>query len=160
MEITEQLKEKYRDTDYCVKLPDTEIVLRVGQYSPRLKSLMDEHSASGAVFITAWNPFGVVRGAAENTAANTSLQKDLAEAASFVFPGYGASPEGDWKEESYLALRVSRQAATEMCARHAQNAVIFIGEDGVPELLFHPDLRRADIDEFTISKTISDDVES
>ena len=140
MEITEQLIEKYRDTDYCVKLPDAEIVLRIGQYSPQLKSLMEEHSASGAVFITAWNPFGVVRGAGENISANASLQKDLAEMASVVFPGYGTSPWGDWQEESFLALPVSRQAATEMCARYAQNAVVFIGPDGVPELLFHLDL--------------------
>jgi hypothetical protein len=37
-------------------------------------------------------------------------------------------------------LPVSRQAATEMCARYAQNAVVFIGPNCVPELLFHPDL--------------------
>jgi hypothetical protein len=138
MEITEQLKEKYRDTDYCVKLPDAEIVLRIGQYSPRLEGLMDEHSAFGAVFITAWNPFGVVQDAADNASANASLQKYLAGAASFVFPGYGASQKGDWREESFLAMPVSRQAATEMCARYAQNAVVFIGPDGVPELLLHP----------------------
>jgi hypothetical protein len=140
MEITEQLIEKYRDTDYCVRLPDAEIVLRVGQYSPRFKNLIEEHSAFGAVFITAWNPFGVVQGAAENISANASLQKDLAEMASVVFPGYGTSPGGDWQEESFLALPVSRQAATEMCARYAQNAVVFIGPNCVPELLFHPDL--------------------
>jgi hypothetical protein len=138
MKISEKLKEKYRDTNYCVNLPDAEIVLRVGQYSPRLKSLMDECSASGAVFITAWNPFGVVQGATENISANALLEKDLIKIASFVFPGYGASPESDWREESLLALPVSMQAAKELCSRYAQNAVIFIGSDSVPELVFHP----------------------
>jgi hypothetical protein len=140
MKISEKLKEKYRDTNYCVILPNAEIVLRVGQYSPQLKNLMDEHFASCAVFITAWNPHGDVLGAAENISANASLKKELAEIASFVFPGYGASPEGSWREESVLALPVSMQAATELCSRYAQNAVIFIGSDSVPKLVFHPDL--------------------
>jgi Protein of unknown function (DUF3293) len=140
MEISKELKTSYLATHYCVILSDAVLVIRVGQTSPELKNLMAEHSAAGAVFITAWNPSGVVSGAPENNSANEKLKKGLDEIAAVVLPGYGSSPDGNWREESFLALPVSRHEATELCSRYAQNAVLFIDSSGVPELIFHPDL--------------------
>lgn len=99
---------------------------------------MDARAAEGAVFITAWNPFGVVASDAENLSANAALRAELMAASLTVVDGYGASIDNSWREDSFFACPVSKPTAVALCVRHAQNAVVFVGADGIPELVFHP----------------------
>lgn len=138
MKISEHLISEYRNANYCVTLSGAETVLRIGQPSIELASLLTRHAASGAVFITAWNPLGNVLSESENISANKLLKQGLARIATVVLSGYGSSPDGTRREESFLALPVSRHDAAELCCRYAQNAVVFISPSGVPELIFHP----------------------
>lgn len=112
--------------------------MRVGQLSEEARALMAHSSAQGAVFITAWNPFGRPASNAENKTANLALKSALEGAGLTVLEGYGVSPDGRWREDSFFAFPISRSAAIELCCRHAQNAVIFVDSDGVPELLLAP----------------------
>lgn len=140
MKIPEGLQAAYRNTNYCVSAPGQIVVLRVGLVSEGARNLMAACSAEGGVFITAWNPFGKVLSQTENIKANAALKKELEDVATIVLAGYGSSPDVSWREDSFFAFPIGKSTATEFCCRYAQNAVIFVGSDGVPELVFHPNV--------------------
>jgi hypothetical protein len=138
MKISRELEEAYHNTNYCVLASDQEFILRVGSASEEAAKLMAESSAEGAVFVTAWNPFGKVLAEAENIKANAALKAELDVVAATVLSGYGSSPDATWREDSFFAFPMSRLMATEFCCSHSQNAVIFVRSDGFAELVFHP----------------------
>lgn len=138
--MSKETEDAYRDTNYVVPLPDKHILLRVDEASEEIKQLMSSATAQGAVFMTAHNPFGEFLTGDENTAANMVLQTDLEASFPNVLPCYGVSHDEVFREESFLVFPIDRAAAIELCCRYDQNAVLFIGEEGVPELLLHPEL--------------------
>lgn len=138
MKISEELAAAYRNTNYCVSSSGKVFVLRIGVASEAVKEIMAAASASGAVFITAWNPFSKVLTEAENIAANEALKSDLEKVAASILNGYGSSPDTSWREDSFFAFPVERSASIKLCCQYRQNAVIFVSSDGVPELVFHP----------------------
>ena len=138
--VDEETEAAYRNTNYCVPTPDKLIVLRVDEASEDIHKLMAVANAEGAVFMTAHNPFGEFLEKDINTQANTALQKDLDANFPNVQPCYGASPDEKYREESFLVYPVNREQAIELCCRYQQNAVLFIGVDGVPELVFNPEV--------------------
>lgn len=140
MAISEELLGAYKNTNYCVS-GDGGFVMHVGRVSEEAKALMARSSAQGAVFITAWNPFGKPASDAENRAANLALKSTLEDAGLNVLEGCGVSSDGRWREDSFFTFPVSRSVAIELCCRYAQNAVIFVDSDGVPELLLGPQRR-------------------
>lgn len=140
MYITKALKAAYRDANYCAPMPNKNILLRVGEASKDIQELMASAQAEGAVLITAHNPFGADLSETKNTEANARLQSDLECHFPKVLSGYGASQDEKYREESFLAFPVSRAEAIELCCQYQQNAVLFIGLDGVPELVFHPEV--------------------
>lgn len=140
MNIPQALEATYRNAYYCVSAPKIEFILQVGHISEEAAKLMAEFSAQGALFVTAFNPFGQVLSAEENENANALLKSELQAFCSMVLPGYGSSPDASWREESFFAFPASRSMATEFCCRHAQNAVLFVDADGIAQLVFHPDI--------------------
>jgi hypothetical protein len=73
------------------------------------------------VFITTLNPFGQ----AQNDEANET-----------VIEGTGAHPTGAWPEEkSFFALGINVVAARLLASRVHQDAVVWVGEDAVPQLI-------------------------
>lgn len=139
MNVSEETLAAYRNTNYCVRDTGQEFVLRIGVESNDIRKLLSAHAATVAVFITAWNPFGNVLDNAANDDANLILKKDLEVMTGIVLAGYGCSPNERWREDSFLAVPVSRKAAIGLCGKYKQNAVVFIEADGVPELIWHPD---------------------
>lgn len=140
MNISNELIAAYRNTNYCVNVHGHYFAMVVGRVSEDSKNLMKESIAQGAIFITAWNPFGKVLSLEDNQNANNSLRECLAAKKYSVFDGYGASPDGNWREDSFFAFPVSRPEAIELCDQYSQNAIVFIDINGIPELLFHPNI--------------------
>lgn len=140
MTISPELIELYRNTNYCVSDHEHEFVLRIGMVSKEAKRLLSGESDDGAVFITAWNPFGKEVTRLEKDEANSRLRNDLKELGGNVLAGYGCSPDQSWREDSYLYFPVSRSTAAAFCRRYQQNAVIFVDSNGVPELIFNSDV--------------------
>lgn len=95
-------------------------------------------AAEGAVFITAWNPFGEKKSAPINNAANDKLKAELEKNGWLVLAGYGANQDNSWRENSFFAYPVSRQQAIVLCCSYAQNAIVYIDANGMPELIFNP----------------------
>ncbi|MGA1342269.1 MAG: DUF3293 domain-containing protein [Hyphomonas sp.] len=128
----------YQDTDYHVSVRQNQFVLRIGQVSPDLLALFAETGQGSAVFITAFNPEGTLQADAQNQAAHEALRSALSVLTDFVFEGegQGTGDNSGWPaEKSFLALGVDREESARLGRRFRQDAVVYSGPDGVPELL-------------------------
>jgi hypothetical protein len=132
--LNRELLEAYLDSDYVV-FADPELVLRIGEPSPRLDKLLEVHGASTAVFVTAANPHSEKRSAAQNAEAMAALDGLLAKAGYPRYAGEGRAPDGAWREPSVLALGIYRENAMALGRLFGQNAIVFIEKGGAPELV-------------------------
>lgn len=139
--LPREVRAAYLATHYIVEADDGDLTLRIGEACPVLGQLLRRHGASGACFVTAWNPFGKPPSETDNAIANRRLEHDLRSHGWTVFAGRGEGEGSDWPPEpSFLALGPTRAEAIDLCQRYLQNAVVYAGVDTVPELLMHPDL--------------------
>ena len=76
-----------------------------------------------AFVITAWNPFSEALTEEENHARNLELRRTLSELGTSVRPAIGASPSGDWSEESFLIEGTEEGTAIDLGHRFGQHAV-------------------------------------
>lgn len=128
----------YRATGYVAGAGDWRIVLRVGERSEALVRVMVERGVTTAAFITAWNPFSVPQSPVDNEAAQRALVADVAGGGWHAIEGQGSGDDGAWPPEpSLLVLGIDEIAAKALMVRYRQNAIVWCGEDGVPELLLN-----------------------
>lgn len=128
----------YQGTDYAVATPQGPFVLRIGQVSPELQALYAHAGRDSALFITAFNPEGALQSDALNEAAHEKLRQRLGACSALVFEGEGrgAGEHAGWPaEKSFLALGIDRAVAASLGQEARQDAVVWAGPDGVPELL-------------------------
>ena len=134
--VSEELREAYRATHFNVVEPKP-FTLRIGAFSPDLLALYDTHDVLSAAFLTAWNPFSAETARHDNEAAQKRLLARLEEMQTVVFSGIGEDASGQWPgEPSVLALGISRDQAVQLGNEFRQNAIVWIGEDCVPTLVF------------------------
>ena len=113
-----------------------ELVLRIGEPSPRLDALLEAAGADSAAFVTAANPRGERRSAAENRAAAAALRELLAAAGYPLHAGEGRDPEGRWPAEpSFLVVGIYRANAEALGRLFQQNAIVCVLKNGSPELV-------------------------
>ena len=135
MPIQPDMIAAYRNADYVV-FADPELVLRVGERSERLDKLLEVHEAATAAYVSAANPGGKHRPAAENAEAVGALDELLAAAGYPRYPGEGRDPEGRWQAEpSVLAIGIYRTNAEALGRLFGQNAIVFIEKGRAPELV-------------------------
>lgn len=133
--IAADLVESYRQTHFRV-LTETPFVVKIEESSNELRQLHEDAGVECSAFLTAYNPFSQPLTDAENQARQTKLRGLLAEAQLQVRDGFGEDPTGQWPgEPSLLALGLSRDETIELGHLFDQNAVVWSGVDGVPELI-------------------------
>jgi len=132
--ISEELLQKYRQTDYIVD-DDPPLLVHIGEQNDGLRILFASFNVESAAFITAWNPNGRKLTLDENYDRQIELLEDISNQRLNYFVGRGESQTGDWSEDSYLVLGVSLTDAKEIANRHDQNAFVWIPVSGVPELI-------------------------
>jgi len=134
--VPDGLRETYRSTHYNVLEP-APFTLRIGKPSQDLASLYRDHDVSSAAFLTAWNPYSEPAEQHENELAQSKLERRLAGCALRMLRGIGTDVSGLWPgEPSVLALGVSRDRASRLGNEFRQNAIVWIGADHIPELVF------------------------
>ena len=134
MPLPRKQAEAYRNADYVV-LGDDELVLRIGEPSPRLNALLDSLGAPCAAFLTAANPRSVPQTKKQNAELNAALAK-LVDAAGYPrYDGEGRSPDGDWRERSFLIVGIFRKNAEALGRLFSQNAIVFIERGRAPKLI-------------------------
>ncbi len=133
--IDDDTVQAYRQTHYRVEGRPS-FILRIGVASTELVRLYKTFHSESAAFITACNPRSQRLDAATNTSRHDRLTQDLSAAGRVFLPGVGEHPDIDWPgESSYLVFGLSRDEAIALGRRYEQNAVVWCGEDTVPELV-------------------------
>lgn len=126
----------YSNTNYVVFNEGDQFVLNVGQFSPIVKQIYNKTNRNCAVYITAYNPFGMQEDSQSNLIANNRLYEELKIYASEIYHGAGADPEGLWPPEpSFLAIGVNLQIATIIGKKYRQDAILWVDEAGIPQLI-------------------------
>ncbi|HEX7035647.1 MAG TPA: DUF3293 domain-containing protein [Pseudomonadales bacterium] len=131
------LDRAYRRAVYRLELPAGPIDLAIGRPSAPLARLLREHRARSAAFLTAWNPGSVLTDPEVNRAAQTALVESAARLGHPTLPGVAVDPDGTWPdEESVLVLGIDLAAARDLAGRFGQNALVWIGADAIPTLVW------------------------
>jgi hypothetical protein len=119
--IEQELIDVYHCTLYHVF--GTEIILKIGQHSQFLDTLLNQYHQQDWAFISAYNPGSVVLPEEENSLRHEQLKIALGLYSYFEGEGVGENPP--WKpERSLLVIGISREKAIEIGNRFEQNAIV------------------------------------
>ena len=136
------LIEAYLGTTYQLGMGQAGPSLRIGEpvgTGPgTVGGMMADAGATCAAFITAWNPHSDdTTTDAENEAAHARLLNRLTSFPGVtVHEGEGVGEGPEWMpERSVLAVGLSSTDASTLGREFRQNAVVWVGEDGVPQLV-------------------------
>ncbi|WP_277185059.1 nitrile hydratase accessory protein [Caballeronia sp. BR00000012568055] len=137
--LSDATLEAYRGAVYRIFLEgEARIDMRIDEPNEAVIALLKRYHATSAVFVTAYNPFGVLFDEATNEARQQSLANDLLNVPALKGIGFDPNENPPHSEASIFALNVSREAACALMQKFEQNAVVLVDERGVPELLLHP----------------------
>ena len=130
--IEPSLRQKYLDTDYIIS-DDPPLLMKIGEQSGDLRVLLGSMGVESAAFITAWNPRSEQLTDDENDDRQGMLLTDIEKMRLNYLVGLGQLD--DWQEYSYLVLGIDKDQATAIATRFEQNAYVWIGPAGIPELI-------------------------
>jgi hypothetical protein len=135
MALAPELIDAYENADYVV-FTDPELVLRIGEPSPRLDALLEAEGATAAVYITAANPRSEQKTDAENESAGATLDELLARSGYPRYAGEARDPESRRAAEaSVLVIGIYRANAEALGRIFGQNAIVFVEKGKAPELV-------------------------
>jgi uncharacterized protein DUF3293 len=135
MPLSQDLLSAYEHADYVV-FADPELVLRIGEPSPRLDALLEAEGATAAAYLTAANPRSEPRTDAENRSAGATLDELLASAGYPRYAGEARDPENrHGPEPSVLVIGIYRANAATLGRLFGQNAIVFVEKGRPPELV-------------------------
>ena len=126
----------YRASDYRIGFTDQAIVLSPGLRSAQMAQLFVSHGVNCGAFITAFNPQGAQRSNAENEQAHQQLLSQIESLGLKCLEGEGSEAGTDWPaEKSCFALGLGREDAIQIGRTCDQDAILWVGECAVPELV-------------------------
>ena len=126
----------YRASDYRIGFTDQAIVLSPGLRSAQMAQLFVSHGVNCGAFITAFNPQGAQRSTTENDFAHQQLLSQIESLGLKCLEGEGSEAGTDWPaEKSCFALGLGRSDAMEVGRLYSQDAIVWVGECVVPELV-------------------------
>ena len=126
----------YVATDYRFGDAGEEIVLKIGKRSDQLAILFARHRVDCGAFLTAYNPQGRPQSAAANDLGHAELAQLLRGKGLKIIEGAGSEDGSDWPEErSWFALGLALSSAKELGNRFAQDAIVWVGPDAIPQLI-------------------------
>lgn len=133
--ISPDLIQAYRETHYRVE-EASPFALMVGKVSEEVLKVFAERSLKSCAFVTAWNPYSIPLKPEENAIRERKLNLQLNARGLEHTPGEGIHPSNGWTgERSSLIWGVTETSAREISEAFQQNAFIWVGEGGVPELI-------------------------
>ena len=135
-ELSSELVEAYRDTDYVVSVGGNEHTLNVARpLPPILVELIESKPIAGLAVITAYNPYSVVCNDAENRRWQAQLKELLSLHGYETLPALGVSSDGTWEEPSLAVLGISHELANAFGCCFRQNAIIHAKPNSTVELV-------------------------
>ena len=135
-EIDPQKIRAYLATHYRVGHTDDCPVLCIGAICTELGPLFTAHKVDCAGFLTAYNPRGTQQSDLKNEASHRLLHAQLSALGLTLIEGSGSEPGTNWPaERSYFVLGLTREAAREFGRAFDQDAIVWVGDDLVPQLV-------------------------
>lgn len=135
-QISQALIQAYLGTAYSAQTAVGGITLKIGVRSDEIVRLFAASGADRAAFITAENPYSEPQTPAKNAERQRRLGDELTALGFTHFPGDGQGEDTSWPAEaSFLVLGMGKEEASDLGRKYGQNAMVWIGADGVPELV-------------------------
>jgi hypothetical protein len=135
--IPPRLRRSFESTHYRVRSPAGAFVLKVGRRSAVLALRARQLNEPGSVLVTAWNPAGRRRSLAANRAAERRLLQRLRAWGLKFWMAVAQDPKALWPDEhGLLIFGVPQRLAAELGRALGQQAVLFVGADSVPRLVW------------------------
>lgn len=133
--IDPALLQAFGETEYRVQ-GAAPFVMRVGQKCSELVASHTRYGTDCSAFLTACNPYSQPLDANDNAERQARLAGEL-RVRNFPFElGVGQDPRNEWPgEESFLIFGLGLKEAKALGAKVQQNAFIWVGADGVPQLV-------------------------
>lgn len=131
--LSAELIERFESTDYIVD-DDPPLILHIGEQNDSIRALFASFAVETGAFITAWNPGGQLADLDDNFDRQAELLTEIEALRLNYFVGEGVHPVGDWREDSYLILGISREDADRLGRQFSQAAYVWLSNSGVPEL--------------------------
>jgi hypothetical protein len=126
----------FHNTSYRLGHTEHDIVLKVGQYSPRLAELFAALGSTCGAFITAYNPRSTVQPDDANHLAHAQLAARLQSLGVGVIEGSGSEEGTAWPaERSYFALGLTLELAQSVGTQFDQDALVWVGANAIPQLI-------------------------
>ena len=134
--LSPALIQAYLGTTYRAEANGGVITLKIGAASRSITTLFVESMVGSAAFITAENPYSAHQSPAVNAERQRQLGDDLSAMGITYFPGEGQGEDPSWPAEaSFLVLGLGREEASDLGRNYGQNAIVWVGSDGVPGLV-------------------------
>lgn len=134
--MRDQLSEIYSQAEYRI-LAQPSFSVAIGCVSIPLHTLHKQCKVSCSAIITACNPLGQKVPKAQNKRAQQALRKDLLAVGFETIDTEGRDPNANWPvEPGYLIMDCSESQAVVIGIKFHQNAVVVIGENSVPTLVW------------------------
>ncbi len=125
----------YQETEYRVH-GDMPFTLQIGQVIPELLKVHQSRRVECSAFITACNPYSQIVPDIDNALRQQELLNELTRRGLSYLPGTGQHPSNEWPgEESFLVLGLNLEETKNLGKHFQQNAVVWCGANGLPELI-------------------------
>lgn len=131
-QLDPELLNAYLETDYIVS-DDPPLMLKIGEQNDDVRILLASFGTDCGAFITAWNPGSVMLNDDDNDDRQAALLSEIEMRRLNYLVGYGE--RRDWREYSYFILGINQEEASALAHQFEQNAYVWVGADGNPELV-------------------------
>jgi len=126
----------YKASDYWIGFSVQAIVLSPGLRSAQILELFALYGVTCGAFIVAYNPQGAQRSNTENEQAHQQLLTHIESQGLKCLEGEGSEAGTDWlAEKSCFALGLGCSDAIKIGRLFDQDAIVWVGENAVPELV-------------------------
>lgn len=126
------LLKAYLETDYIVS-DDPPLMMKIGEQNDDVRILLASFGTDRGAFITAWNPRSTPLKEEDNDDRQATFLGEIELRRLNYLVGYGE--RYDWREYSYFILGIDREDASALAMQFEQNAYVWVGADGIPELV-------------------------
>ena len=136
LESIKRYSDACKESKSCVIVQGSApVTLKIGERSPALAALHAAADVACSAFVTAWNPLSERTDDEANAREQQALATALRERGLAFVDGVGRHPLHRWQEPSFFVLGMPLDVAREMGARFRQNAIVWSGDDAVPQLI-------------------------
>ncbi len=134
-DIQPELIQTYMETEFRV-MEEPAYTLHIGRANSDLLDAHKRHRVECSAFVTACNPLSQELTDEANLEKQRILAKELTSRSLEFVSGIGQHPSNKWPgEPSYLVFGLTLEASKVLGTRLVQNAIIWSGSNGVPQLI-------------------------